>query len=250
MRKYIIMAALMAVFFFALTSMAAAYTEAEPTTQEEDETSSESAPEQSETPPVQPPVPEEMHPEHEPEWWETTQTPPPGTGTVVDVTADPDDKAFYTIMTPDGNVFYLVIDRRHGRENVHFLNPVTEQDLLALIGQSDGTEPPEPPTPEPPPVTPPPPPSDLESIPTPEPTPEPSNGGNTGSMLLLLLAVLGVGGAGWYFKIYRPKQQGAAFEEEDDFDYFDEPAEEDDIPWTGTVDDILEEERQKRNDVH
>ena len=41
-------------------------------------------------------------------------------------------REFFTISTPDENVFYLVIDRQRGSENVYFLNAVTESDLLAL----------------------------------------------------------------------------------------------------------------------
>lgn len=58
-------------------------------------------------------------------------TPPGGTGTVVEQT-DEDGKEFYTIMTADENVFYLVIDRQRETENVYFLNAVTEADLLPL----------------------------------------------------------------------------------------------------------------------
>ena len=44
------------------------------------------------------------------------------------------------------------------------------------------------------------------------------------------LAVLALGGgAGWYFKIYRPKQQKAA-EPEEDYSSYDEPDDYDDAP--------------------
>lgn len=61
---------------------------------------------------------------------------PAGTGTVLDNAIDEDGKEFFTIMTPDENVFYLVIDRQRGQENVYFLNAVTEKDLLALAEKS------------------------------------------------------------------------------------------------------------------
>jgi len=65
--------------------------------------------------------------------------------------------------------------------------------------------------------------------PNPEPEPEPQKTGGAG-MLLAALAVLALGGgAGWYFKIYRPKQQKAAEPEEDYSDY-DEPDGYDDAP--------------------
>jgi hypothetical protein len=59
------------------------------------------------------------------------------------------------------------------------------------------------------------------ATPEPEPEPEPEKSGGAG-MLLAVLGVLALGGgAGWYFKIYRPKQQQAAGPGED----FDEAGE-------------------------
>lgn len=51
--------------------------------------------------------------------------------------SDSDDKEFYTITTPAGNVFYLVVDGARGSENVYFLNAVTESDLMALAAAND-----------------------------------------------------------------------------------------------------------------
>lgn len=59
---------------------------------------------------------------------------PSGTGTVVDVFTDESGKKFYTIQTPAGNTFYLVIDFNEMSENVYFLDSVSEKDLLALAG--------------------------------------------------------------------------------------------------------------------
>ena len=152
---------------------------------------------------------------------------PEGTGTVLDNATDQDGKEFFTITTADEAVFYLVIDRQRSTENVYFLNAVTASDLLALAEPGQEPEAPPPVTePEaPPPVTEPEPP-EAEPDPGPE---EPKKSGGAG-MLLAALAVLAIGGgAGWYFKIYRPKQQKAA-EPEEDFSEYDEPEDYDDAP--------------------
>jgi hypothetical protein len=148
--------------------------------------------------------------------WENHQqdpalNPPPGTGTVAD-SAGPEDKSFYTIMTDSGAVFYLIIDRRFGRENVYFLNPVTELDLLALVGAEMQPAPMPQPSTMPPPTEPMP-----EHTPEAEPAPQPENG-NTGTFALVAVVVLGGGAAGWYLKIYKPKQNVPDESELEDFD--------------------------------
>ena len=50
------------------------------------------------------------------------------------------EKQFITLQSKNGNVFYLVIDRNGSEENVYFLNLVDEADLLALMEDAeDGT---------------------------------------------------------------------------------------------------------------
>ena len=129
---------------------------------------------------------------------------PDGTGTVVDNATDQDGKEFFTITTAEEAVFYLVIDRQRETENVYFLNAVTVADLMALAESSGEPAAPEP-MPEP----------DPEPDPTPEPEPVPEKKGGAGPFLLALAVVVIGGGAGWYFKIYRPKHQKAAEPEED-----------------------------------
>lgn len=146
---------------------------------------------------------------------------PSGTGTVVDNATDQEGKEFFTITTPDESVFYLVIDRQRGSENVYFLNAVTLADLAALA-ESAGEEFPGTlalaPTPAP----------DPDPEPSPEPEPEAGAKGSAAPLLLGLAVVLIGGGAGWYFKIYRPKHQKAP-EPEEDYDVPD-PYEDGD-PW-------------------
>ena len=61
---------------------------------------------------------------------------PEGDLTLVDDIRDDtgEDKQFLTVATRNGHYFYLIVDRaKHGENNVHFLNPVDESDLLAII---------------------------------------------------------------------------------------------------------------------
>ena len=169
---------------------------------------------------------------------------PEGTGTVLDsATEQEDDKQFYTITTADGNVIYLIIDGKRDSENVYFLNGVTEEDLLSLAQQDNGSE------------------SAIEVVtcnctekceagavntdcpvckndlngclgkvteePAPEETEQPEaetekSGGNTGMIIFLVIALVAAGGLGYYFKIVRPKQQAAMDEDEFEDDGYGE----------------------------
>ncbi len=129
---------------------------------------------------------------------------PDGTGTVLDNATDQDGKEFFTITTAEEAVFYLVIDRQRETENVYFLNAVTVADLMALAEPGQEPE-------SPPPVQD----QDQQTDPTPEPEPVPEKKGGAGPLLLALAVVVIGGGAGWYFKIYRPKHQKAVEPEED-----------------------------------
>ncbi len=147
---------------------------------------------------------------------------PDGTGTVVDNATNQDGKEFFTITTAEEAVFYLVIDRQRETENVYFLNAVTVADLMALAESSGELAAPEPP-PEP----------EREPTTTPEPEPVPEKKGGAGPLLLALAVVVIGGGAGWYFKIYRPKHQKTAEPEEDyGGDPYDGPEDYDgEAPW-------------------
>ncbi len=155
------------------------------------------------------------------------------------------EKQFITLQSKNGNVFYLVIDRNGDEENVYFLNLVDEADLLALMEDAeDGTtttapatcsctdkcavgavntdceicrtemsecagkesgvvlEPTEP---------------DVTDT-TDEEEPKNNNFGT-----IIILAVLGaiIAGGYFYFKIYKPKREAAA-DEDEDLEYVDE----------------------------
>ena len=142
---------------------------------------------------------------------DNTQRPftPSGTGTVIDNATGEDGKEFFTIMTPEENVFYLIIDRQRGSENVYFLNAVTEADLMALAEIQ--------PTPDPAPVI-----AQPAAEPDPTPDPQPEQKKNSSGMILLILVVILGGGAAYYFKIYRPKQQAGIGDEFDNEEYIED----------------------------
>ncbi len=144
---------------------------------------------------------------------------PEGSATVVDNATDSQGKEFYTIMTPDENVFYLVIDKQRDSENVYFLNAVTESDLMALAQKDTqaavtATKPEEPPE-ETEPVTEPP---TQPEEPKEEPEP-PAPKSNNGILLLALVGALAAGGLGYYFKVYKPKHELDDAEDIDEFDF-------------------------------
>ena len=149
---------------------------------------------------------------------------PDGQASVLDNVTNLEDKEFFTFTTSAGNVFFLVVDRQRGSDNVYFLNAVTERDLIALAEQSEedivggipvsttSQNPAEP----------------LET-PQEEPTnsPPPDKDNGNGTMIFMLIAVAIAGGVGYYLKIVRPKQQSG------NGDYEDEDEDEDE--------DIMEE---------
>lgn len=160
------------------------------------------------------------------------------------------NKQFITVQTSGGATFYIVIDYdkpvdEDGEQyQTYFLNTVDEADLLAAaeaagvelascscsekcaagavntdcavcsvnMTECEGVEP------EPEPV----------ADPVEESEPELEKKGNAGTLLIIFALALVGGGAGWYLKIYRPKQEKAEQPEEDygeeleDYDY-DEP---------------------------
>lgn len=159
---------------------------------------------------------------------------PPGTGKVAEVYADENGRKFYTIQTPAGNTFYLIIDFTKEAENVYFLDAVSEKDLLALAEKAGGALPIE--TESSAPTTAP---GASSSAPIGGETGEQPKAGTNGlfGMALIGAVVLIGGGAGLYFKVLRKRQgKGANTEYEEEAYSPDEP--EDDLPpWDNEQED-------------
>ncbi len=191
------------------------------------------------------------------------------------------NKQFITVQASGGNTFYIVIDYDKPVDDegeqyeTYFFSVVDEGDLLAAaeaagveqavcscpekcaagtvntdcpvcsvnMGKCVGAEPEPESAPEPEPAPAPPRPS---GPPAPEPEPEPEKKSNSGMLLLVMRIALIGGGAGWYFKVYRPKHQQADQPEEDDggeYPDYDE-FEDDGPPWD--EEDATEEKEEIR----
>lgn len=169
---------------------------------------------------------------------------PDGTGSVMDNVVNSEGKEFFTVKTADENVFYLIIDRERKSDNVYLLNAVTENDLLALSKKGNGgisaipTD--EPKTPQ----------QQPEQTPNPEPEKETkptANDTNLGTFIFIGIAMLITGGAGYYFKIYKPKKQAP---ESDDYDMeFEDELENEETAESDNEDDKYLESDEKEDGV-
>lgn len=119
-----------------------------------------------------------------------------------------DARQFLTFTTKSGKVFHLIINHDKGENNVQLLTEVSEADLLNLIENKQENKIIE---------------KEIkqEEVKIEKVKEEPKKENNYGSYFILGIVLIGVLGAGYYFKIVKPKQEEHfEFDEENDDEFF------------------------------
>ena len=140
----------------------------------------------------------------------------PGNGEVLDDMKEDSTKEFLTIQTKNGNTFFLVLDRSSNTENVYMLSMVDENDLAEFIDGETQTEPAEVVIPEEETIP-------EQTEPETEPEKESDKTGGTSAGALLAIGILAAGGigAGYYFKVVKPKK-AETDEDGEDLEFYDD----------------------------
>lgn len=161
---------------------------------------------------------------------------PTGNAQLLDDVTDNENLQFITVTARDGNVFYFVIDHGAESENVYFLNVVDEADLYALVEEDvDASEEPVEETviEE----------TDEDLEPIKDVEPEKDEGGNTGLIVILVIAVVaGIGG--YYYKVILPKKKLKDADDIEDFGFEDEDDVDEDVKEAEEAYDTDEEETE------
>ena len=133
-------------------------------------------------------------------------------------------------------MFYLVIDNSKSQDNVYFLTEVSEKDLMNFTLSDTVTLP------------------EVDTVyaePETEEVQMPEDKSPVGSYLLIGLVAVGALGAGYYFKVYKPKHE---YDDEDEYEddeteEVEEPAEPDDaeeetLPDEEDAEEVLDDEEE------
>ena len=171
-----------------------------------------------------------------------------GNGQVVDDISDDSTKQFITVETKDNKTFFMVIDRAQSQENVYMLSLVDENDLSEFVSDSSS--------------------SDVVAVDSDakgsdlskdksdiENKDNEEKKGPNVMVYIIFGLIAAVAGAGYYFKVYKPKKdaldekeegiEGEVFEEEYDEEEIEETYDEDDdeeVEYVEVEEDEEEEE--------
>ena len=160
-------------------------------------------------------------------------------------------KEFYTIRTKSGKIFYLIVDMDKTDDNVYLLTEVSENDLLnftdtdtvtlpqnqavmesslplEIVEQEPETEP-------------------EEKEPEEEAKPAEKTANNSGTILLMVLALVGVGGGYYFLKFVRGKKESFEYDDEDEDE--EETTYEEDDTETEPEEDTGEEEPENEDSL-
>ncbi|HAC0715745.1 TPA_asm: DUF4366 domain-containing protein [Listeria monocytogenes] len=143
---------------------------------------------------------------------------PSGGGSVVESNnTSGEGKTFYTITTKDEQVFYIIVDNSKASDNVYLLTDVTQADLTQMVAENESPILKETPKAETNGTT-----SNTETEATPKKEPEEATTNYLPFILLIGLVAGAIGGAYYYFKVYKPKQDLDDAEDLEDFSFVDE----------------------------
>lgn len=125
---------------------------------------------------------------------DTTPLTPEGNSNLQD-DSNSKNKEFITVQTKNGNYFYLVIDKDRADNNAYMLSQIDEGDLKEFLEEEEIQEPETTIVEQP----------AEESQEEPEPEKQKPKDGMNGMTFLILAAA--AGGAFYYFKVLKPKQE-------------------------------------------
>ncbi|HES2383829.1 TPA: DUF4366 domain-containing protein [Streptococcus pyogenes] len=145
-----------------------------------------------------------------------------------------DARQFITFQTKSGKTFHLIINHDEQSENVLLLTEVSEDDLLNMVEKKEKPK------------------EEVKKIEETVPEsevkkeePKKEESKSNGSYIFLGIIVLAVVGAGYYFKIYKKKQEDDDYDEdEEEYDEFEDEYEKED-----DEEDLEEKEQQNIDDM-
>ena len=197
----------------------------------------------AESQPVQEEAVLEETPEPEPTEEPMEALTPDGNLTIVDDngSATGAGKQFITLVSKNGNYFYLIIDRDdEGEQTVHFLNQVDEADLLSLMDEDAAAQyqeslevETEPETPE---------------TAVPEPVEEPEEKSTNMLPIVVLFAAVLASGGGFLFLQMKKKKQAEQTKPDPDADYTEDEDDDFELPDEDDVTDSEEIDSESGED--